>query len=52
MAPKILVGPMKLTDNSTLVPKHVVVGICYEVCFVMFYCILISEFCCFKKCGI
>jgi len=38
----------KLPDDGTLVPKHVTVGTCYDLCFVI-YCHLISAFCWFLK---
>ena len=39
----------KLPDDGILVPKDVGVSNWYEVCFVMFYCIIISAFCWFPK---
>jgi hypothetical protein len=49
MTAEVRVGLMtlcfnKLPADGTLVPKHVGVDIKYELCFVMFYCILINAF--------
>ena len=38
----------EIPEDGTLVPEHVGVDTSYEVCLIMFYCILISAFCSFR----
>lgn len=49
LAPKIRSYVVnRLPEDGTSLPKNVGVGTEHEVCFMMFYYILISVLCCFK----